>query len=83
MNRNQYPVLSVCERINGHVKGSGDGISPDEMVELYEWLVWRTSSEGWTMPMSKYDDAVFSLAHVAMELAEIEIANAEGVEVES
>ena len=69
--RHEWPVLEVCERINGADKGSADPLTPHQLSIYSSWLKMRLVDWQDSYPRSLgYDLAVKLLMEHAVAIAE-------------
>lgn len=64
--------MEVCQRIHGHITGSDDALSEDELKSLADWLArrvtaWRNYQTGHAS-LIDYDHAVRLLAKATLEM---------------
>ena len=65
--RYAYSVIDVARVLHETAIGSADlGHSKEELGKMADWLQWRISNAEWHGPISTYDDAVRTLAKLAI-----------------
>lgn len=65
----KHRVIDVCQTLSGFIKGTSDGISPEEFRELAQWLHWRVNIAWLDYPRHpQYDFAVRQLALATLSM---------------